>query len=140
MQVDHGLVARLGNRSQLLPARLPGEGGLPLEAQAGEAILRARFLELLDRRQQVEAAARVVASYLRQGHSIRPLIDTLVRAVVREDANFHSFQMVEAGVRQYQEWGSIYRLDDDGNRVYMSDQERASIIERSRESVAELCK
>jgi hypothetical protein len=32
------------------------------------------------------------------------LLDTLTRAVVREDADFHTFQVVEAGVRQYEEW------------------------------------
>jgi hypothetical protein len=46
-----------------------------------------------------------VARYLRQGHPVGPLFDTLTRAVVREDANFHTFQVVEAGIRQYQEWG-----------------------------------
>lgn len=43
-------------------------------------------------------------------------------------------------LRQYQEYGSIYRLDDAGNRVYMSDQERVSAIQRSRESVAKWCR
>ena len=43
-------------------------------------------------------------------------------------------------LRQYQEWGSIYRLDKEGNRVYMSDGERDNAIQRSRESVAKWCK
>jgi hypothetical protein len=32
------------------------------------------------------------------------LVDTLTRAAVREDADFHTFQVVEAGVRQCREW------------------------------------
>jgi hypothetical protein len=41
---------------------------------------------------------------VRQGHAPQPLFDTLTRAVVREDGDFHTFQMVEAGIRQSREW------------------------------------
>jgi hypothetical protein len=34
------------------------------------------------------------------------VIATLAMALLREDAGFHAFQMLEAGVRQYREWGS----------------------------------
>jgi nitrite reductase/ring-hydroxylating ferredoxin subunit len=86
------------------PARLPGEGDtLDAEPREADALL-ARFLELLDRREQVDAAARVVARYLRCGHPVGPLVETLARATVREDADFHTFQVLEAGARQYQEW------------------------------------
>ena len=34
------------------------------------------------------------------------LIATLARALMREDAGFHAYQMLEAGVRQYNEWGN----------------------------------
>jgi nitrite reductase/ring-hydroxylating ferredoxin subunit len=85
------------------PARLPstddGSAGGP-----GDGVeVRRRFLELLDQREQVDAAARTVAGYLGRGLPVPPLLDTLVRAVVREDAGFHTFQMVEAGIRQYEE-------------------------------------
>jgi nitrite reductase/ring-hydroxylating ferredoxin subunit len=86
------------------PARLPGEVG-SLDGEPREpAVLRERFLELLDQREQVEAAARLVARYLRLDHPVGPLLDTLTRAVVREDADFHTFQMVEAGTRVYEDW------------------------------------
>jgi nitrite reductase/ring-hydroxylating ferredoxin subunit len=103
--VFHGAIAVYLDRFlNVPPARLPGEGEV-LEAGSEEpAALRRHFLELLDQRQQVEAAAQVVARYLRRGHAVRPLFDTLVRAAVREDADFHTFQMVEAGIRQYEEW------------------------------------
>jgi hypothetical protein len=32
------------------------------------------------------------------------LITTLAHAVLREDAGFHAYQMLEAGVRQFTEW------------------------------------
>lgn len=90
------------------PARLPGERGYhgpSLEEEpADAAALRERFLLLLDQRADLEAPARVVARYLRLGHPPVPLYDTLTRAVVREDADFHTFQMVEAAVRQHRCW------------------------------------
>jgi hypothetical protein len=33
------------------------------------------------------------------------LIATFAHALLREDAGFHAYQMLEAGVRQFQEWG-----------------------------------
>jgi nitrite reductase/ring-hydroxylating ferredoxin subunit len=103
--IFHGAIAVYLDRFlNVPPARLPGEAGsledLPRDA---DAILR-QFLKLLDQREQVDAAARLVARYLRLGHRVRPLFDTLARAGVREDADFHVLQMVEAGIRQYAEW------------------------------------
>jgi hypothetical protein len=45
-----------------------------------------------------------VARYLQLNHPRPPLFDALTRAAVREDANFHTLQMVEAGIAQYREW------------------------------------
>jgi len=42
-------------------------------------------------------------------------------------------------LRQYQSYGGIYRLDKEGSRVYISDQERITLLEQSREKVAEYC-
>lgn len=86
------------------PARLPGEGGTADAEPHDAAALLNRFFELLDRRAQVDAVARLVAQYVRLGHPVRLLCDALTRAAVREDADFHALQMVEAGIRQYQEW------------------------------------
>jgi nitrite reductase/ring-hydroxylating ferredoxin subunit len=103
--VLHGAMSVYMDRFlNLPPARLPGEGG-SLDGEPREPdVLRRRFLDLLDQREQVDAAARVVARYVRLRHPIPPLLGTLTRAVVREDADFHTFQVVEAGVRQYEEW------------------------------------
>ncbi len=68
-------------------------------------VLRAKFLDLLDTQQSVDSGAQVVARYLSLGHYVEDLIVTLTRAVVREDADFHTFQMLEASVQQWKEWG-----------------------------------
>jgi nitrite reductase/ring-hydroxylating ferredoxin subunit len=86
------------------PARLPTvDDGLEGEPREGPQLLE-KLLELLNERDQIEAAARVVARYVRLGRPMPALFDALTRAAVREDADFHTLQMVEAGIRQYQEW------------------------------------
>ncbi len=87
-------------------ARLPGEAGAPLDDLPTDAeALGAALLDAFDRQRQVDAAARLVARHLTLGHPPRALIATLGRALLREDAGFHAYQMFEAGVRQFAEWG-----------------------------------
>jgi len=56
-------------------------------------------------RRQVDLATTLVARHLKHGGSPQALIATLAHAVLREDAGFHAYQMLEAGVRQFTEWG-----------------------------------
>jgi len=42
-------------------------------------------------------------------------------------------------LRQYQQYGAIYRLDDAGKRVYLSEQERAALVQQSRDDIARWC-
>lgn len=42
-------------------------------------------------------------------------------------------------LRQYEESGSVYRLDGEGKRVYYSDAEREALIAKYREAIAEWC-
>jgi hypothetical protein len=103
--VFHGAVSVYLNRFlNIPPALLPAEKGSLDQEPRDAHELRQRFLSLLDRRDEVDGAARVVARYLQLGHPVQPLFDTLTRAVVREDLDFHTFQMLEAGIRQYHEW------------------------------------
>jgi hypothetical protein len=44
------------------------------------------------------------------------LIATLAHALLREDAGFHAYQMLEAGVRQFREWGN----DDQGRHILIA--------------------
>jgi hypothetical protein len=43
-------------------------------------------------------------------------------------------------LRQYRESGSIYRLDDRGERVYLSDHQRATLILEYQDAVARHCR
>jgi hypothetical protein len=87
------------------PARLPGEGDDKLDdLPRDDAELRDAFLAALDRQGAVKTAGRLVARYLTLGHPVEPLIATLSRAVLREDTEFHTYQMLEAGVQQYWQW------------------------------------
>ncbi len=42
-------------------------------------------------------------------------------------------------LRQYRQYGGIYRLDDEGKRVYLSDQERDALIRQSQDEIARWC-
>ena len=103
----HGAMALyLARYLNVPPAPLPGEGhdrldGLP--ATAGE--ICAALLDAFDRQQQIDVAARLVARHLLLGHAPAALMATLAQALLREDAGFHAYQMLEAGVRQFLEWG-----------------------------------
>jgi hypothetical protein len=64
----------------------------------------------------VRDAGRLVAHYLTLRHPADLLITTLAHAVLREDADFHGYQMLEAGVRQYREWGEC----DEGRPILIA--------------------
>jgi nitrite reductase/ring-hydroxylating ferredoxin subunit len=102
----HGAMALyLARYLNVPPARIPGDGdlnALPTDVEA----LRTTLLDAFDRQRQVDPAARLVARHLTLGHPPRALIATLGRALLREDAGFHAYQMLEAGVRQFEEWGN----------------------------------
>ena len=42
-------------------------------------------------------------------------------------------------LRQYSRSGSIYRLGEDGERIYLSEQERDTLLDRYRQAVADWC-
>jgi hypothetical protein len=106
--VLHGAMALyLARYLNVPPARIPGDSGEQLDDLPSDAAtIRATLLDALDRQRQVDLAARLVARHLTLGHSLEPLIATLARAVLREDAGFHAYQMLEAGLRQFTAWGN----------------------------------
>jgi nitrite reductase/ring-hydroxylating ferredoxin subunit len=105
--VLHGAMALyLARYLNVPPAHMPGEGGGSLDDLPADApTIRAALLDAFDRQRQVDLAARLAARHLTLGHSPQALIATLARAVLREDAGFHAYQMFEAGVRQFAAWG-----------------------------------
>jgi nitrite reductase/ring-hydroxylating ferredoxin subunit len=104
--IDGALALHLTRYLNQPPARLPGERGDSLDdlPRDAEALLR-QLLDAFDRQQQVSPAARLTARYLDLGHPPAPLIACLAEALLREDADFHTYQMVEAGMRQFSVWG-----------------------------------
>jgi nitrite reductase/ring-hydroxylating ferredoxin subunit len=116
--VMHGAMALYLTRYlNVPPARIPGEGGEQLDDLPTNAeMIRAALLDAFDRQRQVDLAARLVARHLTLGHPSQALIATLARAVLREDAGFHAYQMLEAGVRQFAAWGD----SDEGRHILIA--------------------
>jgi hypothetical protein len=105
--VLHGAMALYLTRYlNVPPAHIPGESGEPLDhLPTDPKTIQAALLDAFDRQRQVDLAARLVARHLMLGHPPEALIATLSHAVLREDAGFHAYQMLEAGVRQVAAWG-----------------------------------
>ncbi|MDQ6672745.1 MAG: Rieske 2Fe-2S domain-containing protein [Chloroflexota bacterium] len=78
-------------------ARLPDERPSALR---DTDVRPAALLELLDREQQVGPVATFVDAALQSGQ-VEAIIRVLGHAVLREDAEFHWYQTLEAGVRQF---------------------------------------
>lgn len=116
--VLHGAMALYLTRFlNVPPARIPGEDGEQLDDLPADAeMIRAALLDAFDRQRQVDLVARLVARHLRLGHSPEALIAILAHAVLREDAGFHAYQMLEAGVRQFAAWGDA----DEGRHILIA--------------------
>jgi nitrite reductase/ring-hydroxylating ferredoxin subunit len=114
----HGAMALyLARYLNVPPARLPGEDGDSLDdLPTGIAEIRSSLLDAFDRQRQVDRTARLVARHLLLGHPPGLLIGTLAHALLREDASFHAFQMLEAGLRQFTEWGN----NDQGRHILIA--------------------
>jgi len=82
-------------------ARLPDQSGAGSDSAGTE-----RLLDLMDREQQVNPAGQAIDAYLATGVDPVPLIQALGHAVLREDAGFHMYQTLEAGLRQF-DWTAI---------------------------------
>ena len=111
--IFHGAMSVYMDRFLNVPAvPLPDEKQLSTLPSDVEE-LRALLLKTLNQQAEVDAASRTVARYIRLGHPIDVLIETLALATVREcpgefrpneGIDFHYWQALEAGVRQAKEW------------------------------------
>jgi nitrite reductase/ring-hydroxylating ferredoxin subunit len=99
----HGAASLYLDRFLNMPsARLPEKRNADREpTDAGE--LLDRLKDHLNREQQVNESALTVHRYLSLGHDPNPLIAALGHTLLREDAEFHSYQMLEAGVQMFRE-------------------------------------
>jgi hypothetical protein len=105
--VLHGVMALwLSRYLNQPPARLPEARRDRLDELPDDPeTLCENLLDAFDRQQQVNPAARLVARYLQLRLPTARLLGTLAHALLREDADFHTYQMFEAAVRQSHEWG-----------------------------------
>lgn len=87
------------------PARLPSERSSGADLPKDASALRRLLLDALDQRANIELSADIVSRYIELDLPFADLVDTLTFATVREDLDFHSLQVLEAGVRQCKAWG-----------------------------------
>ena len=62
-----------------------------------------QLLDLVNSRQQVEECGQAVSGYLAGGGSPGDLMAAMGSMMLREDSDFHSFQIVDAAFQQFQE-------------------------------------
>lgn len=112
----------------------------PLPVERGKAAIPALLHDrsaLLDRLlycaefQQVEEAAAIVHYYQEQGYSLAELKAALGKALLREDATFHTFQMVDAAFNQHAVLGN----DHPDGRLALVAATRYMVAQRLRRNV-----
>lgn len=78
--------------------------------QAGFSTDLEELLRLTDQRQRVAEAANWVALFLEErANDVPALLNSLGHMLLREDAEFHSFQMYEAALAEYDSWSTSQR-------------------------------
>ncbi|HZS91331.1 MAG TPA: Rieske (2Fe-2S) protein [Chloroflexota bacterium] len=103
--IFHGAMKLYLDRFLNMPAaRLPDDREVAGDGhETSEAPLLDELRHLLDVEQQVNPAGALVWRYLRRGHDPARLIGALGHVLLREDGEFHSYQMLEAGIALYKE-------------------------------------
>ncbi|MBM7566368.1 Rieske (2Fe-2S) protein [Paenibacillus sacheonensis] len=97
--IFHGAVAVYLDRFLNVPS-----AARPKPSAVSSPFDHQELLDMLDLRQQVGPAAQWVTDYMHGGGEPGALLNTLGHALLREDAEFHSFQMYEAAVAEYDRW------------------------------------
>lgn len=101
--VFHGAMSVYLDRFLNMPsARLPENRRFDREPEDPRELID-KLLTLTDIEQRVNESALVVYRYLSLGHDPKPLLATLGHVLLREDGEFHSYQMLEAGTQLYWE-------------------------------------
>lgn len=89
------------------PAKLPSEDDKLLNLLPSDPHeLCEQLLDAFSQQRQIEAASQIICRYLYLNNDPKQLIVTLAQAVLREDAGFHTYQMLESGIRQFLDWGN----------------------------------
>ena len=112
----------------LLPAER-GKAAVPVMLHDRAALLE-RLLYCAEF-QQVEEAAAIVHYYQQESYPQSELMATLGKALLREDATFHTFQMLDAGMRQHAALGA----DHPDGRLALVAATRYMVAQRLRRNV-----
>ena len=99
--IYHGAMSVYLDRFLNIPSAKPPKGDLVSNEAPGDP---GELLILLDKQHQVTEAAEWVATYLDRGGEKKPLFNALGVALLREDAEFHTFQVVEACLAEHDRW------------------------------------
>ncbi len=95
--LDTAMSVYLGRFLNMPSQRIPATGS---DSVDGRAILD-QILERMNVQQQVEEVAQLVSAHQTGGADPQALLALLGHAMLREDASFHWFQIVDAGFKQY---------------------------------------
>ena len=93
---------------------LPSEKEEPInnrDSESNRGNMMDRFLDTLDKRHQVNEAAKMVVTCLSTQQGEKELSEILVHALLREDRSFHTIQMLEAAFRQKTELQRLQVLE-----------------------------
>ena len=112
-----------GRSAQTLQAAVP--------AQLGDKVALLEKLLYCAEFQQVEEAAAIVHYYQEQKYPLAGLKATLGKALLREDATFHTFQMLDAGLRQH----AVLGPDSPDGRLALVAATRYMVAQRLRRNV-----
>ena len=81
-----------------------------------EILLKEELLSLLDKQQQVNQAGQLVVDHFYNNNGNQDqLLTAIGKALLREDRNFHSIQMIEAAFRQYSLLSTGRNNNENGN-------------------------
>ena len=102
--IFHGAIAIYFDRWFNMPAaRLPQHRRETDTLSTDANALLDEFIEILDTQAQTDKAGMYIYRYLSLGHPREALLEKLGHILLREDAEFHSFQMLEAAFQQADE-------------------------------------
>jgi cell division protein FtsN len=89
-----------------------------------------------DHQQRMEKTRKLINAYQTERQQQREAKEERAEQQERRKRNC---LIARDNLEQYRAHGSIYRLDDNGERVYYSEQEREALLERARANVQKWC-
>ena len=96
----------------------------------------AKPLTQRDQRQRMQKTRKLLNAYQVERQQLREQ-----QARQKEQAEKRRRNCVRARdrLRRYSDYGNVYRLDENGKREYLSGDDRAALLQRSRDAVAHWC-